>query len=177
MGVDCRISLPRNVRLQTVAEVIGKLIGLKAERTEQKFVRVPGISFISYPNLIECPIINFDGVAGPAFKWNHDDAKTTVMFHFEPDEGSGRILLPNSTAFWLAVGRKVVDFFGGFMFYQSDDNSATPDYFQIAKSNAENMPSDGKPFWDLEQRIFDLPPITEEEFAAMEPHAAYRTVS
>jgi hypothetical protein len=169
MGCDTVISLPTNVRLKDVANVIGVLSGYRARKmclsggawaTNVPSVRTKGIESIP-----ECAHI-FVG----------DEIR--VMYHFEhitDDPRIGRVIQPASTPFWVAVGRRLVDFFGGEVDYNDCDNSAV-DYSVPAKSNEENCPKDGKEWDDFQERVLNLSPITKEEVKSYVRLAASKTV-
>ena len=82
-------------------------------------------------------------------------------------------MLPRSTAFWLAVMHRVVDFFGGTIDYQDCDDIEV-DYTVPAKSLQENSPSDGEEWYVFQNRILEIKPITEKEWRSYDSRAAYR---
>jgi len=97
-----------------------------------------------------------------------------VTYHFEPDNGAGRLLLPRSTPFWIALGVRLVDFFGGTVDY-SDCDSVDVDYQVAAKSALDNGPTDGEAWNVMQQRIIDLKPLSRQEIEAAAAFASYPT--
>jgi hypothetical protein len=179
MGVDARIYLPGNVRIGDVSKVIGKLLGLKAVRTHEKehppgFVDVEGVKLRAYTDtLFGCVHIDIEGVTGPALKYNFGSDKTSYLYQYESDHGSDHVMLARSRCLNLAVFRGLVDFFGGYVEY-NDYDSQPPAYAVQPRCNALNQPNDGALFWNLQKRIFELQPLTEQGFINAEKYAAYQ---
>jgi hypothetical protein len=168
MGVDTIIRLPENVEINHVADVIGILAGLKAEkknfqRSEGWYVEVDGVNILGRPSIPDGPEITFKS---PLDGENH-----SVSYWYEDSEG-GRMLSPHSTAFWIAIGRGLVKFFGGTLVYK-DTGNMKPNFRGRPKSDALNRPQDGKPWQNLQQRLLDLKPLTQKDLKAESKHAAY----
>lgn len=93
-----------------------------------------------------------------------------IMYHFELTGGQ-RGLQPRSTPFWLALGKRLVDFFGGRVdFCDADDREA--DYVRD-KPRTHNDPKDGTPWERFQQELFTFAPLTREEIEACQEFAAY----
>lgn len=176
MGVDTKIMLPGDVRIQDVADVIGILAGLpKVKQPLQGdggawAVRVNGVRVEGIPNLASCANIYINAQNGTHFV----DGEMThmVMFHYEPGEGSGeRLLMPRSTAFWIAMGEKLVEFFGGEQDFNDCDSKDVD--LSCKKPRKSNCPSDGEPWQDFEKAMWDLEPLTEEEVFRASDYASY----
>ncbi len=95
-----------------------------------------------------------------------------VLYHYEPSEIDGRLLMPPSTCWWIAVGRRLVDFFGGALDYNDCDDKDI-NFRRPKKSRKMNAPEDGKPWYAFQERMLIVKPITEKEIQAMVKHAAY----
>ena len=172
MGVDIRLTLPGDVRVKDAAQVMGVLAGLPVEQvaigsSPAIFVEVRGIS-IEGTMFPETAKISLDGpmVDGAI---NH-----FVHWYFEGDRGFERVCLPPSTAFWIAIARGLIDFFGGKVDYQ-DCYESEVDYEGPAYPFREsNCPTDGE-LWDVfQKRILDLVPLTAEDLNAVRSFAAYK---
>lgn len=170
MGVDCGITLPDNVRVKNVAEVIGIAAGLKPEWDgtsdgSAKWIRVPGVEVkqTTSPEMVE---IRLTG------KLIDGEVSHFVYYDFESDYG-GRALNPRSTAFWIAVAHRLVTFFGGKIDYQ-DCDTVEVDYKRAAKSKQINSPSDGEPWDKFQKRLFEVKSITKEELEYYDKFAAYK---
>lgn len=168
MGVDCKINLPDNVSIKNVASVIGAVCGCPAKKVPLNntswYAEVSGVVVLPTA-IVEMARIQIlrttlDGVSG------HE-----VFYHFECR--CGRLLSPKSTAFWIAVGRRLVEFFGGTMDYNDCDDLEC-DYRVPGKTGEDNSPQDGVPWHVFQQRILDIKPITEEEWRGCDQYAAYK---
>lgn len=175
MGVDARVTLPANVRLSNVANVMGAVAGCPATKSffdrDPKngwSTRVEGVEVLttSIPSMCEIRITPPNGCV--------DGEKSHFTFyHFEPDNGVGRLMLPRSTAFWIAVMHRVVDFFGGEIDY-NDCDDVSCDYSVPHKTWEENSPSDGEAWYTFQNRILEIKPITVEEWNSFNLEAAYK---
>ena len=175
MEVNCKIILPGNVRVKYVAEVIGKLAGLPAERSLVKeqppgFVDVQGVEIQMLPMMPQCANICLTGIPAPAIGWHDNEQNVVVLYHFET-VGTTRLLMPLSTPFWLAIGCGLIDFFGGDLIpsdYSEEVLRTGP-----PKSDEMNQPEDADSYWDLRNRIFELNPLTDRDFEAAKKHVLY----
>jgi hypothetical protein len=169
MGVDCKIMLPDNVRVKDVAKVIGIAAGLLPKWDGShgaKWVEVPGAD-VKTTSIPEMAVINLDGghlIDG--------ESKHFVFYHFESSRG-GRLMGPRSTAFWLAVAHRLVDFFGGVIDYQ-DCDSQYCDYGSAANTREENSPEDDEEWVRFQERLFNVKPITKDELLHYNELAAYK---
>ena len=162
MGVDTSIVLPGDVRVADAAKVIGILAGQEKrweETTGARWVEVEGVTVKSYDTdaLVGCALIEF--------------ADHHVMWHFEVEHGK-RLIMPRSTPFWLAVGKALVDFFGGTVDYQDCD--ATDVDYEAHTPRLHNDPEDDGPWDAFQQALYDIQPLTKADIKAMREHAAYQ---
>ena len=56
-------------------------------------------------------------------------------------------------------------------FCDCDDEEA--DYLVLHKSDAENCPESDRPWQDLQERIMDVQPLTQDEIDSYEKRASY----
>ncbi len=182
MGVDCRIYLPGNVRVHNVCQVIGKLVGLPATRHNVDthppgFVRVPNAVLKSTddPAWVRMTFSILASVV--ACKWAGADT-FWLAYSFECSHGSDRILLDRSNAFHIALFKGLAEFFGGRVVYNTgaarSEHEPSCDYYIPNRGDARNQPAYGALFWNLQQRIMDLKPLTEEDFKAADHWAVYK---
>jgi hypothetical protein len=173
MGVNCRAYLPPNVAVDKVADVIGAAAGCPVERYAldsnrerrgRMCTRVRDVKVIttSVPTMVSI-VVERATVDGEKSHFTY--------YHFE-GEGGLRTMMPPSTAFWIAVMTRVVDFFGGRLTYQDCEGGV--DYEVSFKSDSENWAEDGDEFYSLQDRIAAVRPITEEEWRSFDEHAAYK---
>jgi hypothetical protein len=176
MGIDTRIHLPANVQVGDVAKVIGILAGLppvktileQCRRDDAWFVRVEGITVTGTLGVPEMASINLKG------KLIDGQEVHNVFYHFEDsdDRGDWRLLMPRSTAFWIAMGRRLIDFFGGYMDYADYDDERV-DYESPVKPWRENAPEDGAQWQAFQERVFNVIPLTKADIKACQQFAAY----
>lgn len=176
MGVDCKVYLPDNVKIDNVVEVMGIAAGLPCKRFYHKSyngkdtgywgAHVEGASAKPCQFIVTLADIELKGKMVDGLE------EHTVNYHFERDRTSGRLLMPRSTAFWLAIAHRLVDFFGGHIDYQDCDDSYN-DYEVPAKSDELNSPDDGELWQNLQERIESVKPITQEELQHYNSLAAY----
>lgn len=176
MGVDCKIFLPANIRGDDVAKVVGLVAGVKPEkryfderRNSGYYCHVPDVKF---------QVTTIPGIANIQLPCDQKlvDGETyhSVYYHFEYiHKGvNGRLLSPPSTAFWICVGKKLVDFFGGKVNY--NDCKEEWDYCKPFKHWKKNCPEDGKEFNNLQNRMLSLMPITVAELKEAKKFAVYK---
>lgn len=198
MGVNCRINLPDNVRVGDVAKIIGIAAGCPRERSYFRdgigwSVDVDGVSV----KPTKCPeMVRIQDGIGWSVKVEGVCVKTTTcpemariqvghttfdgvsnhfVFYFFESSVGGRLLSPKSTAFWLAIGHRLVDFYGGSIDYSDSDNIDV-NYWKQPKSRAENAPEDGDDWRDFQERLLRVQPLTSEEVATYADKAAYGDV-
>lgn len=173
MGVDCQIKLPDNVSIRYVSKVLGVLAGCPPKKSEEGFVDVHDArpSRLLFDGIEGCANIVAENISGDALKTRGGESTLIVLYHFEPT-GGGRLLMPRSTAFWIAIGKGLVDFFGGRLVYADCDGTVFYDVKQ--KSDDENHPEDDDAFWNLQERVFNLKPLTMKDFIDADKHAAYK---
>jgi hypothetical protein len=185
MGVDCNIYLPGNVRVQDVAKVVAVLAGRKVVL---ETMIGGGLSAMVEGWRVEptsIPEMARIAVSGPlsdaAQKARSDAGGCYCYFHFECDGADGRLLSPRSTPFWIAVGRGLVNFFGGAVDYNDcDDGNANykrlprnANYKRLPRANSENCPTGGTAWETLQKRIAAVKPLAPEHFDAVNKFAAY----
>lgn len=171
MGVDCRIHLPESVTLYNVAKVIGAVTGCPMKKVPltgpadpRWYVEVPTVTETTSVPGMACLRILHPTVDGEP---NH-----FVFYHFECDTG-GRLLMPRSTAFWIAVGCRLVSFFGGHIDFQDcDDEDRDLEFPDLGRQM--NSPQDGHAWQQFQERVFALKPITEDDWRACDRFAAHK---
>jgi len=176
MGVDTRILLPADVRVRDVASVIGILAGLPktrevGSRGELKWVQVDGVKVEPMEGIPEACRITLRIPPHWGSMMDREDAHD-VMFHFEPDTEDGRLMIPPSTPFWIAVGTKLCGFFGGKIDFDDCDSNEWDRRFR--KPRPTNRPNDGLPWARFQQEMFDLAPVTTADLKRAYEKASYK---
>ncbi len=164
MGVDTNIKLTPGTRARDVADVIGILLGCKK-----------GIEPLG-GNSTHCKVYGVElkpsTVAGCAdiFIKTEEDIEHNFFYHYEyGNDGSGGIS-PRAHPLAIALGVRLVKFFGGTVDYQdcdeedSDFTAPPPTWY-----NAE----DGEPWNQLQDAMNNLVPITYDEVMRFKALAAY----
>ncbi len=170
MGVSTHITLPAQVRVRDVASVIGGCVGLKKVwhnlSGRHRSADVAGIEVQSTSVYSMVRIVWQNGEGNPHLKSGN------LYYHFETgDERSGRLLSCSSWAPWIALGRRLVDFFGGSIDY-NDCDSTDIDYQQRWKV-CLCLADDNEEWDDLQERIMKIKPITGVEILEANKVASY----
>ena len=167
MGVDCRVTLPDRVRVQDVADVIAACAGNRPERCSFGqgrgwYADVPGVKVSGCDGTPGMASIIFPDVNGES---------RIVYYHFEWSSG-GRGMLPPSTPFWVAIAKRLVDFFGGSVDYGDADDSEQ-DYTRPWREDCRA--EDGAEWEAFQERKMRVTPLTLGEFEEARRVAAYTT--
>ena len=165
MGIWCVISLPGNVRVYDVAEVIAASLGTQLHMFGPS-ANAPGWEVEAIPTEPRlCRITCRDRTEGRCADMRE------FTFHFE-GPGGRRLLMPASTPHNIALGRRLIDFFGGTMRYR-DDSGVSVNYGTEDGSNAQNGPEEGVDWADLQRRMVAILPIAADEIERVRQFAAY----
>lgn len=174
MGVDMVISLPANVQIRDVAKAIGKLMGLPSFMEELSgssgglYVKVDDVEIKTSQAFSDIVSIDIGG-KGKSLVDGYDER----LFFYDFEGTSGRRhIRTRSYAVNIALGRRLVDFFGGWVNYC--DYNDNKDYVVPDKSDEENCPEDGEPWQAFQDRIHALGPITKAEIKECKQWAAYK---
>lgn len=174
MGVDCYIMLPHDARIRDVAKVMGALAGFKKE--EEKFSSGDGWHAKVHD-------VEVEGIEGPALpcsahiylrgKTIDGEKDHFVLFTYEAFQRY-RGMIPRSTPFWIAMGLRLIQFFGGAMVYNDCewDHDGPPDVV-CQCPRPTNFVEDNEPWCEFQQAILDVEPITKLEIVQAAKHAAY----
>lgn len=163
MGVDVCLTLSVGSRLHDVANAIGILAGLPVT-SDSGFYQLRGVTTRTTP-IPEAPEIVILG------RLIDGESAHSVMFHYENAGGCPQ-MIPPSTAFWIAVCRRLVDFFGGSLDYQ-DCDSVSVNYRKPCPRK-RNDPSDGKPWHAFQAALYSLKPLTTADLDKAKKWAAYK---
>lgn len=156
MSASTRIYLPGVVRIHDAADVIGIAAGLKPRKIRLSgnswVVRVDGVSVVGFPSLPQCAEIRLVG------EMVDGSDKHFALWHWEGGRGSDRLLMPNQTIFWQAIGRTLINFFGGQLdlsdYDTSDADLVVPNQYQ------EGLPEDGEAWTIFQERKMSVIPIS-----------------
>lgn len=163
MGIDARISLLPHARAENIYEVIIKILGNEftqeysqgkvkpdlnspSQRGNSWYLRPveDGKSKIE-PTTIDYFVITTEDCAGSRYR---------VLIHLDSEDGAfplSKQLLPPSTAVWCAVGKRLVDFFGGKIIFSDCSDFEDPNnYYQVKKGKYPPK----KPTQDSDDRFY-----------------------
>ena len=167
MGIDCKIYLPANVAIDNVANVIGILAGAKSKKHYFQddikggwSTEVEGVK-ITTSGIPTCAYIEIQGLSEASRKCRENNF-IHVLYHFETPTGE-RLLMPSSNNFWIAISKKLVDFFGGRVDF-NDCDSVEINYKVEPKEDKFNNPQDGDEWYNLQNRLLELKPLTDDDF-------------
>lgn len=169
MGVNARIYLPHDVRIHDVANVIGLLAGLKyTDDWHIPGVKIRSSSSASYTR------IEIAAPKGKTLVDGEESHETSFSFEAGEDAGHyGRCLSPSSSAFWIAIGKKLAEFFGGAVIYKDGSSTKASDAPIKFKKQGRNNPEDGEPWYAFKRRIEKVKPLTEDDLMAAAWCSAY----
>lgn len=182
MGVDAKIYLPGNTRLSTVVEVIAKCLDaplvkkkLRDDKPGDNYWHVSvGDDVVEYHNVVQ-------GLAGVTIKRIdpslHGYDCFGFSYHYEfggyKNMGACRGIILRSRSYNIALLMRLADFFGGVVDFQDCDDEER-DYVVKDKPDSKNCPEDGEPWQNLQERIWAVKPLTQEEIDKCEKFAAYK---
>lgn len=174
MGVDCQIHLYPTADLDDIGKVIIALAGdpvvrhdfdnhdgyytragQDAEWKAQTFSR--GMYSLTF----EAKTRNGDEWGNVSAWLQTSDARIPGMI----------MMIPRSTAWWIAVGKKLVGTFGGFLTY-ADTGSMEPDYARWPKPIM--AATNGDDWQERQDILLAIKPLTRAEIEAETKHAAYK---
>lgn len=168
MSVNAHITLSHDAWVIDVAQAIAVLSGIKPEwRTKDKFtfLWVPGMTMSASSGWWAAHIkINGQLVDGEAIH------EVTLWFEDPEHPLYSRLLMPLSTPYWLAIGKRLIDFFGGVLIYQ---DHLPKESLHIPKRRPHYNHNDDEQFSIRQDELFRLEPLRASDIQAMRPYAAY----
>jgi hypothetical protein len=191
MGVDVNIYLEPHAKTEQIFEVLLKLFGNDFE--PQVFDREPTPDYDNNPSLenrwyIE-PIknaVNQIELSDPTyFRFTFTSCIGEIfshLVHLDCDEGHipvSKALMPHSTATWCAIGKRLVDFFGGKLVYSdSTDDDDPKNYYLVTNPKFPAKTKNEDPnerFYKYYSLLHNEKTITAQEINSMKEHCAYFT--
>lgn len=157
MSVDCRVYMPPAAQLRDVADVLALQAGFKPTLNKYGVESVAGLKVepSSYPGMAYIYI----GTRRTTWQWESDYPH--LNYH---------TMIFGSTAWWIAMARGLVDFFGGAVSYKDYDDN--PDYSRFPPLDLYN---DGAELWvKLQKRIVAVKPIPADVIKECDQWAAYK---
>jgi len=172
MGVDAVIELNPRTQIQDVAMVLTRLCGLKpyvVKDNGKEFVYVSKKIKITNSSVVGLANVSCNSM-GVELKNRKGELKEGFSFcyHFQPTSGY-KLMMPPSTGFWIAVGRRLVSIFGGRMDYADCDSKAV-DY----KSKGKFPFGESNTAYRNQKRLLNsIPVLTQKEISDCFALSAY----
>jgi hypothetical protein len=149
MGVDSKICLPGNVRLNTVCDVVSVLLAAPVSKTPLKgsnegaWYARPGDGVVKFQVYKQVPCmtsVTIDDI-DPRITGNKAYG---FGYHFEFDKGSCRGIIQRAWACNIVLFKRLADFFGGIVDYNDCDNVEEELQSQVQERRHE-LPSNRQP--------------------------------
>ena len=195
MGVSCNIYLEPHAKTEQIFEVILKVLGNEFEHTffdrdskknkQPDFTKPCDNNNSWYLRAKENPNNRIELKDVDYFQFIFEDiAKNQFYFNIHLDSEDGHLpfcknISPNSMATYCAVGKRLVDFFGGKLNYSDCDDLDDPkNYYLVDKPKfpARTMKEEINERWHLYYNLLNEEPIlTVKEIKEMTEKSAYDT--
>lgn len=171
MSVNTQIYLPHDVEVHDVANVIALASGLTyvlrpTRNSNQTVVYIPRMSVtMSSGNF---PMAKIKVVGQLADGQNSHE----VYYHFEDCEFPeySRLLMPVSSPYWLAIGKRLIDFFGGLLIFDDCDREK---FIERPKPIAHYDSGNDEQYLARQRAFLGVHKLTATEIDDMRQHAAY----
>lgn len=174
MSVNCKIYLPPQTRLRDVMQVIGLLLGCSGrvktfDHGDGNHLVVANVKTKVIPEMDDCCDIV---VKKP------DCSIVRYLWQWEADYREGgipgeKLIMPRSNGRGIALGKRLVLFFGGTVIYRSCDRT-DPNNSYVKTARYGHYPTDGKEWDDFEREKAAVLPLTDDEIEACVPLSAYK---
>lgn len=180
MGVDCKIYLPMDVDDRALADAVGILAGLPKKLVDHStYVSCDVNGVQTKPS--HTPSMGQIILSAPSGKRLVDgEMGHEVNFHWGSRfKGQTWILLsPRSTPFWIAVGRRLIDWFGGFIVYSDYDEEKGANLSEGKRGHPMDedgfVPHGGEAWTKYQKAASELDPVSDAELRSAWKKAAYR---
>lgn len=172
MGVDCYINLPMDVDIDDIAHVMSILVGNKpilepinGSQNGGIACHVKGYQFAS-THTPHMTMINLELVGG-GLMVDGTDHHYCHFFYCSRNEETGKIvncLYPRSNPFWCALGKKLVQFFGGSVQFNDCDSAKGKNVYRSKRHCPVDKhgltPHDGKEWNEYQKAMSEIKPLT-----------------
>ena len=162
MGIDCKVLLPTDVRARDVAKAMAILLG--ADKTKHP----PGKSG-SWVCQTDAKVEANTAVPTCADLVVLGDR---YLYHFEV-QGGQRLLMRRARAKTIALFCRLAQFFGGAVDFNDCDDQYDR-FYERPIHRPVNDPEDGLMWNQLQEDLFNLEPLADEDVAKYAEYAAYK---
>jgi len=167
MSVNTNIFLPSDVRCLDVAKAVAVLAGLSPSATDYGFT-VAGLKIASLGDM-PGPTVRISLTGSMV------DGEIEHQFYLSYESsdlpGHDRVISVASTAFWVAMGQRLIRFFGGALVY-ADCECQEPGEYKI-RTWPYPREVDDSGCLELSSRIFKLKTLTDRELKSAADYAYY----
>lgn len=178
MGVDAKIILKNHASVNKVFDVMARVLGAEIELNYRAKDNIdlsqPSSSENSWtPKVIHNPKDSIEFKDFTFFEINLKDIcgnEYNSLFFYDLDDSEDckngeRLLAPKSSACWLAVGEKLVEFFGGKLVFADCEDSNDPENIYVVDeglySSSINHSDDR--WYSYNNALKNIQPITAED--------------
>ena len=158
MAKICQIRLPGHIGIRNVANAIGIMAGLPIHIQNDKSA-VLGVTTNNLPSMLGAASIELAGTMLDGHK------RATAMYYFEIGESNEREVTFVSTPIGCAIGKRLVQFFGGRVVFKTDlvrEMDVTWD-LEVSSLKSQVGAARGE---DLRKLVMNLRALTPGEFEA-----------
>ena len=179
MGCDCRILIPSDTRLNDLVSVMAIAAGGGSQKvflqgdTGSWYVRTTGARVEPSSAGASFMIMSPSIFLNIGKKMVDGEQEHFTMLHLAAEGRHGKYfsMHPPSTPFWVAMGRKVINVFGGEILF--DDCADKPFIVTSKKPRKWNDPEDGEPWQKLQDDIFHVRPVTVKDMSCVALKTGY----
>lgn len=181
MGCNTDIYLPTDAHGRDVVKVIGIFAGLKAVR--KNFDRGGG-TYVEVEGANETPS-TVEGMSDLTIRASKGktlvdgDGQHYCTFHYSARR-NGKVFnlaMPTATPFWCAIGKSLIEWFGGVVQYNDCGSEKAPNVFRRKRYCPVDkyglLPDDGAAWERYQDELMQLRPLTSLELKRGRKVAAY----
>ena len=171
MGADCKIVINRPAQMDDIAEVAAVLLGhphelYKIKGSTSDFHRASGYAFHASSSGLNTRVCNMGSL-----RFNDKSPQKSLFYLLEYKDGV--YLSARSYPEAIALGKALVDFFGGYVIPNDYEGDGEEQRYTKASPTWDTSPEDGEDYSSFQRRKYEVQPLTEADFIAAEGLAAY----
>jgi len=184
MGVDTNIYLPIDVDIEDIGRVMSILMGNKpklGKGYDNSFSCCVGGFKFEHTNTPHMTMILFTPEGGKFI--DGQDTHYCHFFYCNREEQTGEItncLYPRSNPFWCALGKRLVQFFGGKVQFNDCGSAKGKNVYRSKRHCPVDRrgltPHDGKKWNEYQKAMSELKPLTKENLDEVRKLTGYPEV-
>ena len=180
MGVDSHIYLPTDIGPHYFADALGIFAGLPKKLVDRNNVMACDVEGVETKPTFT-PSMGEIILRAPKGHLLVDGEDThEVNFHWGSrfKKEIWTLLSPRSTPFWVAVGTRLVDWFGGYLVYSDCGDFSGSNLYKGKRSHPVDddwfLPHDGDAWTEYQTEASKLTKVTDRELRAAWKKASYQ---